>query len=147
VTEPRDAVAEVCDRLAKYPHVKWSRSEFGVTIQPVDGEGFEIELEREGDGYYVRFWGWHEHPESAAEALEWVAFGLSNRCRLAVHYRWSTPVRWVVESSENGEWREANETGPLFLSLLSKFGPRRIVRKQNRVLDLLAAQPETPVTG
>ena len=51
------------------------------------------------------------------EALDAVAFGLSEECRLKVECRGTFPYRWTVQSLEAGQWSADSTTGLLFYPL------------------------------
>ena len=104
---------EIKEKLAKYPHVKYREGKNSISILPADKEGFIIELEESASSYSVAFEGWHESFRIAEEALNCVAFGLSESCRLKVVYRGNMPHKWVVESKENGEWNVTVKTSQL----------------------------------
>ena len=64
--------------------------------------------------------------------LDCFAFGLSSSCRLAVIYRGDMPVKWTVESLEDGRWTADSTTGLLFQPF---WRPARLVHLQNSLFD------------
>ncbi len=125
-------IANVRERLAKYPHVRFSENETSIRIFPVDAGGFEVGLFADGASWVVHFDGWHEHFATGEEALNCVAFGLSTSCRLKVTYRGSFPASWTVESLEDGRWTVFGTTGvllfPFWRSPRAEYRQNSIVR-------------------
>lgn len=109
------------DKLKKYPYVKFVETEDSITILPVDEDGFEIALyvgdEKSHEPYKVHFNGWHEDFDDSSQALECLAFGLSDECRLKEYSRGGNPYRWTIEHSQDGAWHEDSTTS--LLSCLS----------------------------
>jgi hypothetical protein len=108
------AVERITERLQRYPELAYRVSGGTITVEPPTANGFAVSL-TEGPGeWVVGFDGWHERFTSEDEALNCFAFGLSDRCRLQVHYRGSFPYRWTVEERTGEGWREDSTTGLLF---------------------------------
>ncbi|MBK6980714.1 MAG: hypothetical protein IPH30_03675 [Betaproteobacteria bacterium] len=126
-----DALAEIRTRLLKYPALRVEESENSITVLPLDSAGFPVSIHVADEEVVVAFAGWHEHFESAEEALDCFAFGLSRECRLKVFTRGGFAYRWTVESLENGNWAEDSTTGLLFFPFWRR---REVVYFQNRVI-------------
>jgi hypothetical protein len=125
------AIEEVADRLARYPAARYTIEGNRIRVDPADADGFAVTLEEGPTEFVVHFDGWHEHFADRSGALACFAYGLSDRCRLAVLYRGATPVRWTVEALDGGVWRRDSTTG----LLLQPFWRRgRLVHLQNRLL-------------
>lgn len=70
--------------MLSYPQVQHTWLEAGLRIQAPEIGGFDIGILREGGEWVVYFGesGFHERFGQAEEAVELVAFGLSDDCRL-----------------------------------------------------------------
>ena len=99
-------------KLDAHPQLRYERVAGGIQIEPTDGRGFAIRLEAHDGGWLVWFGdgGMHEPFDTAEDALEFVAFGLSDTCRLR---EIALPFlhRSVVERSDGGSWRLVYEVG------------------------------------
>ena len=122
---------EVKSKLEKYPHIKYEETSHSISILPNDESGFIIHLEENDSGFTVAFEGWHESFQEAEEALNCLAFGLSNMCRLKITSRGNSPQKWEVESKENNSWVTDSETGLLLFPFWRK---QVVVYKQNNLL-------------
>jgi len=107
-------IEEIKTRLRNYPHIKYETSESSITVLPGSDKGFKVGFEGAPGHYLVSFNGWHEEFTDVNEALNCLAFGLSDECRLKEHRRGGFAYRWTVESKQNDEWVADSETG-LFL--------------------------------
>ena len=131
-TSPRMGVIEdVKAKLVRYPKARYSETPDSIEVHPADDAGFAVSLQVRGEQFTVFFEGWHEEFGSASEALDCLAFGLSDSCRLSVTYRGATAVKWVVESCENGSWVMDSEVG---LLLVPFWRTPIVVHKQNRLI-------------
>ncbi len=129
-----DPIAALQAKLVKYPQVRYEIVGNRITLYPVDTRGFRISLieQARAERYTVAFEGWHEAFGDPAEALECVAFGLSEACRLQVWSRGRVDCRWVLERRRGTEWVPASTIGLWFFP----FWRRPRVRcLQNRVLE------------
>jgi hypothetical protein len=117
-----DAIAELKRRLAGRPELVLTERppDYIEVAAPVSG-GFRVALAVEQAGYTVHFAGWHEHFESAREALNCFTYGLLGKCRLRVLYRGSTAYKWTLEHFRDGRWVAEGTTG----SILFPFWRRR----------------------
>jgi len=106
-----DVIAEIKQKLFKYPHLKYSVTADAVTIEAPSTNGFSVALTVENGGYTVYFDGWHESFKSGEEALNCFAFGLSDQCRLKVERRGRMENRWILESFVDNTWQEESQTG------------------------------------
>ena len=111
-------INEIKKKLQKYPSLTYKVSENCITIHtPNQDAGFDITLYIDtGDytAYTVAFGNWHGPFDSEEEALEFVVFGLSRKCRMRELCRGNSPYKWVIESYQNGKWEMVQETGTLF---------------------------------
>ena len=126
-----DPLAEIRNRLTKYPQVRSEGGANSITVLPADDKGFPVTLVVAGSEYVVSFSGWHEHFTDAKEALNCFAFGLSEDCRLKVQKRGNLEYRWTVESRSNGTWVEDSTTGLLFFPFWRRH---QVEHLQNRLL-------------
>ncbi|MGD2047165.1 MAG: hypothetical protein PVJ80_08050 [Gemmatimonadota bacterium] len=124
-------IDEVKARLAKYSEVRYSETADSIEVHPVDDSGFAVGLWVNGERLTVSFEGWHEEFDSAREALNCVAFGLSEECRLSITYRGAVAVKWVVESRQGDSWVEDSEVG---LMITPFWRSQTVAKKQNHLL-------------
>ena len=125
------AIEQVRQRLAKYPSVRYEAGPARITILPGGPIRFAVSLAEAPGRYTVAFEGWHEDFTTEAEALECVAFGLSDACRLRVERRGAFRYRWTVEAREAGEWRADSTTGLLPFPF---WRPRTVEYRQNALI-------------
>lgn len=123
---------EIKSKLEKYPHIKYQEEANSINIFPSDESGFTIMLEENHSNYSVYFEGWHESFENPEEALNCVAFGLSDSCRLKVTSKGDSPHKWAVESKENNQWVFDSETGMFIFPFWKKT---KVVFKQNHLIN------------
>jgi hypothetical protein len=125
------AVERITDRLKRHPDFVYRMTGRTITVAPPTANGFSVSL-TEGKGeWVVAFDGWHEHFKTENEALNCFAFGLSDRCRLRVHYRGFFPHRWTVEERTSDGWRDGSTTALLFFPFWRR---PRVVYRQNAEL-------------
>lgn len=129
--EASPSIQKVKDRLAKHPVVQFEADGSRITVYPSDTSGFEVSLLVSDPGYSVFFDGWHENFSCEPEALDCLAFGLSQACRLRVEYRGKTPYRWTLEAFENGQWRTDSTVG---LLVFPYWRRRRVEYRQNSII-------------
>jgi hypothetical protein len=115
-----NAIAEVKQKLAKYPHMRYVETSQSIEIPPENSDGFAVALSESDGQFTVNFDGWHEVFASDSEALNCFAFGLSESCRLRVAYRGYMPVSWAVESLSDGKWLSDSETGLILVPIWRK---------------------------
>lgn len=126
-----NAIEEIKQKLEKYPHLKYEETSNSISIYPENEAGFIITLEENSTNYTVAFDSWHEIFEDKEEALNCLAFGLSDSCRLKISSKGTTPYKWEVQAEENNEWFTDSETGLIFIPFWRKSV---ITYKQNNVL-------------
>ena len=123
----------VRDRLSGCPDVHFDDGPDWIKVPPSDPSGFEVGVWADPKGYTVAFDGWHEELSSAQDALDCIAFGLSQSCRLAVALRGNYATTWTVEALEDDTWTPLSVTG-LFMQ---PFWRRvRIEYRSNRLFDV-----------
>ncbi|HZI81443.1 MAG TPA: hypothetical protein VFD69_18110 [Vicinamibacterales bacterium] len=121
-------IDELVERLARHPGLRFTATATVVEIESPTSEGFAVRLQAAKSEFIVAFEGWHEHFESGEEALNCVAFAYSGRCRLAVTYRGRIPVKWVMESWDDGRWIADSEVRHFVVPFWLR---RRVVYRQN----------------
>jgi hypothetical protein len=106
---------EVAARIvARFPDLDHVRSRDHFAIPPRRPDGFVIRCVEITSGVVVHFDGWHEEFADAEAAARCIAFGLSNRCRLAVHRKGAVEFIWSLEGrGDDGTWREDSRVGLL----------------------------------
>jgi len=108
----RTALEALLSKLRRYPELRYRLIPGGVRIEAPNPGGFAITFQGEGTDWLVAFGegGLHEHFERAEEALDFVAFGLSDRCRLR-ETRTCFLQKAAVEMRERDGWTLVHEVG------------------------------------
>ena len=125
-----NVIEQIREKLKSYPSVESKKTVNSIAVLPSSDEGFEVRLDDNGETYTVSFEGWHEEFESAEEALDCFAFGLSSECRLKELRKGGSPYRWIVESKVDGSWSSDSETGLLIYPFWKRS---EIVYRQNHL--------------
>jgi hypothetical protein len=126
-----DPIAEIRNRLSRYPDAKFVETSASIEVSPRDESGFTVGLLAGGGRFTVNFAGWHEEFDSADAAVNCFAFGLSAACRLHVTYRGRMPTSWSVQSHVDGEWTTDSTTGLLLVPFWLR---KRDIYLQNRLI-------------
>jgi hypothetical protein len=114
-------IDEIVSRLKKYPEAEYDLNPESITVNPKNESGFPVTLTVNGNGgFTVAFDFWHEEFNNENDALNCFAFGLSKDCRLKLTKKGNRPIKWTVESNENGIWKEDSTTGLIDLSFWKK---------------------------
>ena len=122
---------EIEQRMRKYPHVRHERDGNFLKVHAVTPEGFDVGIEQHDDAFIVFFDGWHEPFSDAETALNCLAFGLSEECRLRVESRGAFAYRWTVECWSEGDWAEDSATG---LYIFAYWRRRSVRYLQNKLI-------------
>ncbi len=101
-----------------------------IQVRPQGELSFTVGLVEEKSRYTVYFEGWHEQVETAEEALNLLAMGLSSDVRLKVISRGATDHCWTLETRDESGWTEAGTTGLLFFPF---WRPKKVRYLQNAV--------------
>jgi hypothetical protein len=123
-----DPITLIKEKLARHPELGYAATATSLVVEAPSAEGFKVSLQVFGNECIVHFDGWHEHFNSTEEALNCFAFGLSGRARLAITYRGTTPVKWVLEHRVGDEWVKESETGRI---LAASSEPTQLVYRRN----------------
>lgn len=107
-------IDKIKGRLKKYPELTYKSEGSHITIDPLTDSGFSVYFSINNPGFTVGFDGWHDEFENECDALDAVAFGLSDQCRLKVSKRGNTSYKWALESRDGEQWKEDSATGLLF---------------------------------
>ena len=114
-------IDEIVNQLKKYPKAEYELSADSITVNPKNENGFPVTLTDNGKGnYIVAFDFWHEEFNNENDALNCFAFGLSKDCRLKIVKKGNRPIKWTVESNENGKWIEDSTTELINLTFWEK---------------------------
>lgn len=105
-------IDRIREKLAMHPSVRYTADAHTIRIHPEHG-GFEVGLSTDNNSLTVSFEGWHEEFQNEEEALNCLAFGLSESCRLRVLRKGSVDYKWIVEARAGSEWRPYSEVGLL----------------------------------
>jgi len=128
-----NVIAEIRQKLLKYPQLRYSASSNHVHIAAPTPTGFSVSIEVDTDSAIVSFDGWHESFTSTREAGECFVMGLSKYCRLKVHMRGHCKYKYTLEYFENDQWLEDSAVGRFFYPFWLK---EQITYRQNSVIDL-----------
>ncbi len=116
-----ETINEIVNRLKKYPEVEYELNGGSITVIGKNKNGFPVTLTTNRNGNFtVAFDFWHEKFDNENDALNCFAFGLSKDCRLKLTKKGNRPIKWTVESNENGIWKEGSTTGLINLSFWKK---------------------------
>jgi len=126
------AISEIIERLKKYPNSEYELNENSIIVKENNENGFSVSLtSNEKDNYTVAFDIWHEEFDNEIDALNCFAFGLSKDCRLKTTKKGEKPVKWTVQSNENGNWIDGSTTGLINLAFWKKV---EVVYLQNDLI-------------
>ena len=126
-----ETFARLREKLAAHPTARIDETGQALTVLPSTPTGFPVTLRRIGAGYQVSFEGWHEDFDAEDDAIACFGFGLSNRCRLAITFRGTSPVQWTVESLRDATWTPDSTTGLLFTPF---WRAKRVEYRSNALL-------------
>ena len=125
-------IQKVLDKLKKYPETEYELTENSITVLPKNEKGFPVTLTvHVGNSFTVAYDFWHEEFENEDEALNCLAFGLSEECRLKLTKRGQQPYKWTVEYYDEGAWREDSTTGLFNLKFWKKS---KVIYLQNDLI-------------
>ena len=133
-----NTIDKIKAKLAKYPELTYQAEVDRISIDPPSDSGFPVWLAVNHPGFTVGFDGWHEEFDAEAEALDALAFGLSDHCRLKVTKRGETVCSWVVEWKEGDQWKEDSTTG---LVLIPFWKSKSVEYRQNSVVKIGEQSP------
>ena len=139
-----DPIEEIREKLSPHPHLSFSATSDSIEVSAPSEDGFAVSLQVDGSEFMVAFDGWHHHFDSAEDALNCFAWGLSGGCRLRVTYRGSTPVSSTVEHLEDGRWQSFETTALFFRPFWRR---RRVVFLQNPPLRITEPVARTRTDG
>lgn len=123
-----NCIDKVKEKLKEYPFLKWKAENSTISVTPEGG--FTVWLAEFDGSFIVGYNGWYTTFSKEEEALRCFLFGLCERCRLKVYSRGSREYRWVMESFEDGGWKEYGTTAIIFFPFWRK---RKIKYLQNRI--------------
>lgn len=108
-------------KLQNYPQAKYESNDHSVKVFPRNENGFTVSLFLNEGDYTVSFNGWHENFQTAEEALNCFAFGLSSDCRLKEYVRGGFAYKWHLEHKVDSIWVKESETGLFFFPFWRKL--------------------------
>lgn len=114
-----DTFEKITTKAAKYPDFACTVKDNTLSVTPSTTSGLTVRITANNPGFTVSYDGWHEEFEKE-EALNCLAVGLSEACRLKVVKRGETDCTWIVESKDGTEWREDSRTGLVFVPFWKK---------------------------
>jgi hypothetical protein len=113
------AIDAIVLKLSGYPGLRFGKLGNRLEIDPPNPGGFPLSFAEEGNGFTVSFGSNHWHFQEEAEALDYLAFGLSGKCRLREISR-GRPYKWFVEQKAGDGWQVMRETGLIFFPFWRK---------------------------
>lgn len=129
-----EPIARIEAKLKKYPDARYELIQRGIRIAPPNARGFAITLTEEPPEWVVSFGQVsHSHFGDVEDALSYLAFGLSDRCRVREMTRGSMVQRAIVEARDGDTWKFMNTTGLLFFPFWRR--KQEIVYQNNLVRD------------
>ena len=87
------AISQIVEKLKKYPELDFEQDANSISVTPANS--FNVWLTKNYNRFTVGFSGWHEDFTEIEEALNYFAFGLSNKSRLKIYKRGSSEYKWV----------------------------------------------------
>lgn len=135
-----DILAEIEQRLQKYPAAHYVREGNSLWVLPESTTGFVVAMTASDGNYTVSFNGWHEEITDSALAIDCFAFGLSDACRLQEWRRGTDAFKWTMQYQQGGEWVDDSTTG---LMISAFWKPLVVVYLQNHLLPASNAAPES----
>ncbi len=108
------AVEKIKRKLSNYPQVTCQEEDGMFIIHSASPSGFEIIITKDPSEYTVCFGCWHGHFDSEDDVVDFVGFGLSDRCRVRELRRGKSPYKWFIESNNDGVWQVCYTTGLIF---------------------------------
>ncbi|HEY0627686.1 MAG TPA: hypothetical protein VGD10_13290 [Allosphingosinicella sp.] len=125
------------EKIGSYPELRFEEGvEDGqrwLRIEATDEGGFPITLSDEVDEWTVYYGdgGGHLHFDEGQEALEYVAFGLSEECRLVETWRGDLLQKSKLERWDGEKWRALSVYGVFRWPF---WRTKRVVVRQNRFI-------------
>jgi hypothetical protein len=117
----KESIQELKEKLAKYPTANCQIEADRIEVPPSSDDGFAVSLYDCGNETIVSYGGWHQHFQDVEEAQNCFAFGLSTRCRLAVHHRGGFEYKWTIQTKDkNGAWNNCDASALLFFPFWRK---------------------------
>jgi ligand-binding SRPBCC domain-containing protein len=107
------ATARVIRKLTEFPGLRYGRLRDRLEIEAPGPEGFPLSFVEETGVCKVFFGPCPLRFKDADEALEYLAFGLSAKCRLREISR-GRPYRWIIEQKDGDGWSTLGEYGLMF---------------------------------
>lgn len=123
-----DVFKRIHERLLAYPELNVQAGSLQIVVDAPSADGFEVSLMIVDGEYTVGYAGWHEHFQSADEAIACFFYGLFGDCRLKVVLRGADEYRWSLENRRGSEWNMVSVTGLLFFPFWRR---KRTVYRRN----------------
>lgn len=114
------AISKIKEKLKNYPELKYQVVGNSISIPPILSTGFTIWLTENISGFTVGFDGWHEEFDHENDALNCIAFGLSDQCRLKIVKYGKIACSWTLEMKNEHGWAEESRTGLIFIPFWKK---------------------------
>lgn len=137
MTARRDPIAELLEKLSKYPEVEYHETvQEGfrtLRIEPLDEEGFPVTLEDDLDEWTVQY-GYgsaHFRFDVAEDALELIAMTLSEDARLVEVWYGDFPQKGSIQVWTGDRWRTTYASGILIWPFWRR---KRVVVRRNRLI-------------
>lgn len=115
-----DPIVEIKKRLTADQKSRAEETDSWFTVAPKNESGFPVSIQTNGKAFIVFYDGWHAHLSDAQEAVDCFLFGLTPRCRLRATEYGSSPYKWTMEWSADGEWQDDSTIRLLFVPFWRK---------------------------
>ena len=104
---------KIISKVHKYHSVRYDIVDNTISLTTPEDKGFGVRFEVGNKEFIVSADQWHTHFDIAEEedALGCFAFLLSDACRLRIEYQKEEPIKWTIQSFENGKWVDDSSTG------------------------------------
>ncbi len=123
-------VASLIEKLREHPELVYRAQPGFLRIDAASPTGFSIEVRADEHGWSV--WlgeaGFHDDFSRAEDLFNFVAWCFSGEARVREVWRGKKPQRSVLETFEDGQWREVSATVFIFVPW---WRPRTEVILQN----------------
>ncbi|MBC7475752.1 MAG: hypothetical protein H7263_15830 [Candidatus Sericytochromatia bacterium] len=125
-------INKIKEKISKYSDIKIvDQKDNSITIRPTNIESFPITLIANFNKFSVYFKGWHQDFDKEEDALDCLAYGLSDDCRLQVISYGKVEYKWIVEYKEKGKWVQDSEVD---IGLNSFWQKKKVAYYQNNII-------------
>ncbi|MFN4151466.1 MAG: hypothetical protein ACK4IX_11020 [Candidatus Sericytochromatia bacterium] len=125
-------INKIKEKISSFKDLKIiEENDKSITLKPEHDKSFPITLIIEGNKYLVHFKGWNSTLDTEEEALDLLAFGLSDDCRLQVVFAGKIECKWILEVKENNKWVKSGEEK---IALIPFWQKKKVEYFQNKII-------------